>query len=150
MTVAIAGACAGFSRTTSIPLDHHGRYRAMFLGFTLGAISVEGALKGVDLAFVVPILALGLPIFDTLFAIARRFVNGKPIYMRDGDHFHHRLLGLGSQRQAVLILYGLSAIMGGGAILALARRKPRQVSLCSRPSPWAPPLCPSNRRSPRF
>lgn len=122
MTVAIAGACAGFLPHNFNPARIiMGDTGAMFLGFTLGAISVEGALKGATtLAFVVPILAFGLPIFDTLFAIARRFVSGKPIYMRDGDHLHHRLLGLGlSQRQAVLTLYGLSAIMGGGAILAL-------------------------------
>ena len=122
MTVAIRGACAGFLPHNFNPARIiMGDAGAMFLGFALGVISVEGALKGATtLAFVVPVLALGLPIFDTVFAVARRFASGRPFYTRDSDHLHNRLLSLGlSQRQAVLILYVLSAIMGGGAVLAL-------------------------------
>ncbi len=87
---------------------------AMFLGFVLGAISVEGRAQGGDGPHVCrPILALGLPIFDTLFAIARRFANGKPVYKADCDHLHHRLLALGlSQRQSVLILYAFERADG--------------------------------------
>lgn len=121
MTIALAGASAGFLPHNFNPARIiMGDTGAMFLGFVLGAISVEGALKGATvLTFVAPILALGLPIFDTLFAIARRFANGKPVYKADCDHLHHRLLALGlSQRQSVLILYALSALMGAGAILA--------------------------------
>jgi len=121
MTVALAGASAGFLPHNFNPARIiMGDTGAMFLGFVLGAISVEGALKGATvLTFVAPILALGLPIFDTVFAIARRFANGQPVYKADCDHLHHRLLALGlSQRQSVLILYALSALMGAGAILA--------------------------------
>lgn len=121
MTVALAGATAGFLPHNFNPARIiMGDTGAMFLGFVLGAISVEGALKGATaLAFVAPILALGLPIFDTLFAIARRFANGRPVYLADRDHLHHRLLALGlSQRQSVLVLYALSALMGAGALLA--------------------------------
>lgn len=122
MTVAVAGACAGFLPHNFNPARIIlGDAGAMFLGFALGVISVEGALKGTTtLAFIVPVLALGLPIFDTVFAVARRFASGRPFYTRDTDHLHNRLLSLGlSHRQAVLVLYVLSAIMGGGAVLAL-------------------------------
>lgn len=132
MTVALGGAAFGF-----LPYNFNpariimGDSGAMFLGFTLGAISVEGALKGATtLAFVVPILALGLPIFDTVFSIARRIAGGRPFYMADRDHLHHRLLALGlSQRQAVLTLYALSSLMAGGAILAIDMEAGRLASL---------------------
>jgi UDP-GlcNAc:undecaprenyl-phosphate GlcNAc-1-phosphate transferase len=63
---------------------------------------------------------LGLPIFDTLFAMVRRRVNGKPMSQGDRGHLHHRLLDMGlNQRQAVLIMYVISAALGGIAILAL-------------------------------
>lgn len=122
MTVAVGGAAAGFLPHNFNPARIiMGDAGAMFLGFTLGAISVEGALKSATaLAFVVPVLALGLPIFDTLFSIARRIAGGRPFYARDHDHLHHRLLALGlNQRQAVLTLYALSSVMAGGAILAI-------------------------------
>ena len=91
---------------------------AMFLGYTLSAISVVGAVKSATvIALVVPILALGLPIIDTAFAIVRRFVNGYPIMQADKDHLHHRLLAIGlTQRQTVLIMYSISAVFGMSAI----------------------------------
>ena len=122
MTVALGGAAAGFLPHNFNPARIiMGDSGAMFLGFTLGAIAVEGALKGATtLAFVVPLLAFGLPIFDTVFAIARRIAGGRPFYAADRDHLHHRLLALGlSQRQAVLTLYALSILMAAGAVLAI-------------------------------
>src|SRR5690606_15744731 len=63
--------------------------------------------------------ALGLPIFETLFSIVRRLAAGRPVYEADADHLHHRLLGMGlSHRQAVVTLYGVSALMGASALLA--------------------------------
>lgn len=121
LTAALAAATLGF-----LPHNFHpariimGDSGALFLGFALGAISVEGALKGpTTLAFVVPVLALGLPIFETLFSIVRRLAAGRPVYEADADHLHHRLLGMGlSHRQAVVTLYGVSALMGASALLA--------------------------------
>lgn len=121
MTLALAGSALGF-----LPFNFNpaklimGDAGAMFLGFALATISVEGALKGpAALALIVPILALGLPILDTLFSVARRFASGRPVYARDRDHLHHRLLALGlNQREAVLTLYALSGMMGLGAIVA--------------------------------
>ena len=65
-------------------------------------------------------MALGLPIYDTLFAVIRRKVNGKSIMEADRGHLHHRLLDLGlSQRQSVIIMYLISACLGAIAILAM-------------------------------
>ncbi len=92
---------------------------AMFLGFVLAAISIQGAVKSAAaIAIAVPILALGVPIFDTTFAIVRRLINGKPIMEADKGHLHHRLLEKGlTQRQVVLIMYGVSLLLGISAIL---------------------------------
>ena len=65
-----------------------------------------------------PAVALGLPIMDTAFAIVRRYTNGRPIFQPDKGHLHHRLLAMGlSQRQAVLLMYVISAVLGIAAIL---------------------------------
>ena len=70
---------------------------ATFLGFILATLAIEGTMKSVTtLALAIPILVLGLPIFDTLFAILRRVSNGKPISQRDRGHIHHRLIVWGS------------------------------------------------------
>ncbi len=92
---------------------------AMLLGFIVAGISVMGLLKSVTLfTFLVPVLILGVPIFDTCFAIVRRFKCHKPIFQADGDHLHHRLLKSGlSHKQTVLFIYMLSAGLGLGAIL---------------------------------
>src|SRR5690606_8084781 len=92
---------------------------AMFLGFILGAIAVEGALKGAAaIALNIPLRALGLPVFDTACAIIRRGRNGRPIYEADAGHVHHRLLQRGfSHRGAVVFLYGGSALLGVAALV---------------------------------
>ncbi len=84
-----------------------------FLGFTLACVSIMGFSKGYTvIAIIVPILALGIPIFDTLFAMVRRILKGQPPLKPDGAHIHHRLIKHGfSQRQAVLILYTITTIL---------------------------------------
>lgn len=121
MAMAIAGAAGGFLPHNFYPARIiMGDAGAMFLGFTLGAVSVEGAVKGTTaLALIVPILAFGLPILETLLSILRRVAAGKPFYRRDLDHIHHRLLAKGfTQRQAALTLYALSALMSWAAVIA--------------------------------
>ncbi|MHB0885320.1 MAG: glycosyltransferase family 4 protein [Bacillota bacterium] len=90
-----------------------------FLGFALAAISVNGLVKSATtVGLVVPVLAMGLPIFDGFFAIIRRYLSHKPVYEGDRGHVHHRLLDLGlSQKQAVLVLYGVSGFFSAGAIV---------------------------------
>ncbi len=116
LTAALAGACFGFlphnfNRKAKIFLGDTG---AMFLGFAIAAVAVDGTLKSTTaIALAVPVLALGLPIFDTAFAILRRLVNGRPIVAADRNHIHHRLMAAGlSQRQVVVILYLVSVFLG--------------------------------------
>ena len=92
----------------------------MFIGYMLAAISIFGAVKSAaTIALLVPAVALGLPIMDTAFAIVRRYTNGRPIFQPDKGHLHHRLLAMMglSQRQAVLLMYVISAVLGIAAIL---------------------------------
>ncbi|MFW5980418.1 MAG: glycosyltransferase family 4 protein [Halanaerobiaceae bacterium] len=115
MAIALAGSCMGFLKYNFHPAQiFMGDTGAMFTGYVLAAISVAGALKSAAVVTVfVPLLALGIPIFDTLFAIIRRIYNNRPIGKADHGHLHHRLLALGwSQSQAVLIVYAISAILG--------------------------------------
>ncbi|MEN3185905.1 MAG: MraY family glycosyltransferase [Atribacterota bacterium] len=92
---------------------------ALFLGAMLASTSVQGATKSAAaFTLAVPILILGIPIFDTFFAIVRRKKNGLSILHPDRGHLHHRLLEKGySQREVVVIFYGISALCGGTAIL---------------------------------
>ncbi|MDD4569891.1 MAG: MraY family glycosyltransferase [Tepidanaerobacteraceae bacterium] len=111
----LAGAAIGFLPYNFNPAKiFMGDTGAMFLGFVLAAQAIEGAVKSATaIALIVPILALGLPIFDTAYAILRRFVNGKPLMQADKGHVHHRLLAIGlSQKQAVIYMYAISISLG--------------------------------------
>jgi len=117
-----AGATTGFLRHNFYPASiFMGDSGSMLLGFLLAAITLQGFLKGVAaVALVIPLLVLGIPIFDTGFAILRRIKNRQPIYIADRGHLHHRFANLGySQRQTVIILYSWSALM---SVVALSMR----------------------------
>lgn len=92
---------------------------ALFLGYSISIISLLGLYKSVTLfSFIVPIIILGVPIFDTAFAIIRRIVNKKPISAPDKSHLHHRLLALGvSHRKTVFLIYGFGILFGVAALL---------------------------------
>lgn len=126
----LAGACLGFLPYNFNPAKiFMGDTGALFLGFMLAAISIEGVMKSVaTIAVVVPIIILGVPIFDTTFAIFRRLLNGKSIAEADKGHLHHRLLDKGySQKKTVLILYAISAVFGICAILISEANTKRAV-----------------------
>lgn len=121
-TAILSGAILGFLPYNFNPASIFlGDTGSQLLGFLLAAISIEGTIKSAAaFAIAVPILALGLPIYDTIFAMIRRKINGKPIMQADRGHLHHRLLDMGlTQRQAVIIMYLISAILGAVAILAM-------------------------------
>ncbi|MBU3189010.1 undecaprenyl/decaprenyl-phosphate alpha-N-acetylglucosaminyl 1-phosphate transferase [Clostridium bowmanii] len=122
LTAVLSGAILGFIPYNFNPASiFMGDTGSQLLGFLLAAISIETAIKSAT-AFViaVPILAFGLPIYDTLFAMIRRKANGKPIMQADRGHLHHRLLDMGlNQKQAVIIMYFISAALGGASILAM-------------------------------
>jgi len=111
VAVGMAGALVGFLRFNFPPARIYlGDGGAYFLGFLIGALSLQNANKGtVVAALIAPILALALPILDVSFSIVRRGVMGLPIFRPDREHLHHRMLQAGfSRRRAVLALYGIS------------------------------------------
>ncbi|MCH4166697.1 MAG: undecaprenyl/decaprenyl-phosphate alpha-N-acetylglucosaminyl 1-phosphate transferase [Megasphaera sp.] len=113
--VAMAGAALGFLQYNFNPAKiFMGDTGSMLLGYTMSVAAVLGLVKtAATVALVVPVIALGLPILDTLFAIVRRKMSGVPIFQPDKGHLHHRLLALGlTQKQAVLIMYFVSLILG--------------------------------------
>ncbi len=120
MAAILAGASFGFLPYNFNPAKiFMGDTGALFLGFILSVISIKGAMKSVTVISVaLPIVILGLPIFDTTFAILRRLINKRPIMEADKGHLHHRLLDRGlNQKQTVLILYAISITLGSFAIL---------------------------------
>ncbi len=122
ITLILAGSAVGFLPYNFNPAKvFMGDTGALFLGLVLSAISIDGALKGATaITVVVPILALGVPIFDTAFAILRRMIHRKPIMEADKGHLHHRLLSSGlNQKKAVLSMYLISALLGAGAVALL-------------------------------
>ncbi|KYH29387.1 putative undecaprenyl-phosphate N-acetylglucosaminyl 1-phosphate transferase [Clostridium colicanis DSM 13634] len=132
LTAILSGAIFGFLPYNFNPASiFMGDTGAQLLGFLLAAISLEGTIKSATtFAIAVPILAFGLPIYDTLFAMIRRKVNGKPIMQADRGHLHHRLLDMGlSQKQVVIIMYLISAILGGISIIAMQISTPRSYFL---------------------
>ena len=122
---ALGGTVLGFLRynfnPSSIFLGDGGSYS---LGYALAAISLVGATKSQTLtAFIIPLIALGLPLFDTFLAPIRRFLRGRKLFLPDRDHVHHRLLANGwSTRRAVLACYMATAILGLVALVTVHLR----------------------------
>lgn len=118
--LALAGGALGFLPYNFYPAKiFMGDGGSLYLGFMLSTLSVLGTVKSATfVSMIIPVLVLGVPIFDTVFAILRRFINKKPIMGADKGHLHHRLMNLGyGQRRATLMLYGITAIMGVAAVL---------------------------------
>ncbi|MED1641965.1 MraY family glycosyltransferase [Brevibacillus agri] len=91
---------------------------SLFLGFNLAALSIMGFKEALFVSFIIPIVVLGVPLWDTFFAIVRRIVNKKPISSPDKGHLHHCLLNMGlSHRATVLTIYSISIFFGTMAIL---------------------------------
>lgn len=120
ISVIVAGACLGFLPYNFSPAKiFMGDTGALFLGFMLSAISIEGVMKSTAaIAIIIPIIILGIPIFDTTFAIFRRLLNGKSIMEADSGHLHHKLVKKGyTQKETVLIFYLISGIFGILAVI---------------------------------
>lgn len=123
MSAALAGSAAGFLRWNFYPAKTFmGDAGAYFMGYTAAVIAVMGAFKSTTaLTLLVPVLALGVPIFDTSFAIIRRYNRGLPIMTAaDKGHLHHRMLAIGlNHRTSVMVCYGITLLLSA-ASLALA------------------------------
>jgi UDP-GlcNAc:undecaprenyl-phosphate/decaprenyl-phosphate GlcNAc-1-phosphate transferase len=114
---------------------------SMFLGFVLATIGLMWNYKSqTTLTFLVPILALGFPIFETLISMLRRFVRGHSMFTGDRFHTHHRLLAKGlSQRQTVLVLYGAAGVCAlAGLMAAIPPREDVESKWLLAATRWTP------------
>lgn len=116
----VAGAVLGFLffnfNPARIFMGDSGSY---FLGFVLAVCSIAGPLQKASAAvsIAVPIVALGVPIIDTLLAMVRRVLERRPIFSPDRGHIHHRLIDMGiTHRRAVLLIYGVTVMLCVGSI----------------------------------
>jgi UDP-GlcNAc:undecaprenyl-phosphate GlcNAc-1-phosphate transferase len=117
-----AGAALGFLRHGFPPASTFmGDTGSNLLGYLLGVVAVQGALKtNAVIALFLPLIILTVPILDTGFVVAKRLKYRRPIYRADRSHFHHRMANIGfSQRRTLAYLYGWTLVM---ALLALALR----------------------------
>ena len=125
MITSLIGALVGFLPFNFSPAKTFiGDTGSNFLGYILSIVSILGVAKTYTAVVIaLPMLVLGLPIFDVVWAIIRRMVKGKSIkaiFKADKGHLHHRLLAKGfSQKQAVLVMYAMSAALGLFAIILL-------------------------------
>ena len=120
LAAATAGGCLGFLIWNFNPAKvFMGDTGSLLLGYVLATVSVLGLFKFYAIVtFVVPVLALAVPLSDTLFAFCRRIVHGQSPFHADRGHFHHKLMDLGlNQKQAVAILYAISATLGLAAVV---------------------------------
>lgn len=118
--IAIAGAALGFLPFNFYPAKTFmGDGGALLLGFLLASGSIIGETKSATVvAISIPVLVLGVPIFDVVFAILRRVRKKESIFSADRGHLHHQLANIGmGQRRATLMIYGISSIMGVAAII---------------------------------
>lgn len=125
LITALAGALVGFLPFNFSPAKTFiGDTGSNFLGYAISIIAILGVAKTYTVAVIIlPLIVLGLPLFDTIWAIIRRLIKGKSIkaiFKADKGHLHHRIVAKGfSQKQAVLILYGISATFGIFAVILL-------------------------------
>lgn len=122
MIIILAGSCLGFLPYNFNPAKiFMGDTGSMFLGFILAGMSIQGTVKyAATIIMFAPILIIGLPLYDTLVTMLRRFIQGESIMSPDKQHFHHRMLSLGlKQKQVALISYLINTLLGLLAISVL-------------------------------
>ena len=120
VVAALLGACLGFLPYNFNPAKiFMGDTGSTFLGFILASLSIQGMFKlYAIISFAVPFLVLGLPIFDTAFAIVRRVARGQSPMTPDRGHIHHRMMDMGlNQKQTVAALYVVSSLLGLSAVV---------------------------------
>ena len=116
----LTGACLGFMPYNMNPAKiFMGDVGSQFLGYVLACVSIMGLFKfHAIITLIVPFLSLAIPLFDTVFAFFRRILHGQSPFHADRGHIHHKLLAIGlNQKQAVVTLYGVSAILGIIAVM---------------------------------
>lgn len=122
MAILLVGATLGFLQYNKHPAKiFMGDSGANFIGFILAIIALDGAFKHATLISIcIPILTLGVPIFDNIFVVIKRFLDGKPIYKADTSQVHYRLLSTGlNQKQVVSFLSLINTCFSLVAIIIL-------------------------------
>lgn len=122
MAISLVGVTLAYLRYNKAPAKiFMGDAGATFLGFILAVIALDGAFKQATvLSLFIPILALGVPIFDNIFVVIKRFLQGKSIYQADATQVHYRLLKAGlNQKQVVAVLYLASVCLSLSSIILL-------------------------------
>ena len=125
LMLALLGSLTGFLFFNFNPAKiFMGDSGSMFLGFTIASSSVMSATKSSTLVgLALPVLVLGIPIFDTLFSMLRRFLERRSIFTPDRSHFHHKLLDLGlKQRHAVIVIYAVTLLAAGLGMFMMVTR----------------------------
>jgi UDP-GlcNAc:undecaprenyl-phosphate/decaprenyl-phosphate GlcNAc-1-phosphate transferase len=115
ITLVLSGVILGFLRFNFYPASIFlGDSGSLFIGFMISALAIAGSQKAPTIvAIAIPLVSLGFPILDVALAIGRRFLGGKPLFLGDREHIHHKLLKRGlTQRQAVFLLYAVTAGFG--------------------------------------
>ncbi len=122
MSIILVGVTIGYLKYNKAPAKvFMGDAGATFLGFILAVIALDGAFKQATmLSIFIPILALGVPIFDNIFVVIKRFIQGKAIYQADASQAHYRLLRAGlNQNQVVGVLYLVSTCLCLSSIILM-------------------------------
>jgi UDP-GlcNAc:undecaprenyl-phosphate/decaprenyl-phosphate GlcNAc-1-phosphate transferase len=114
VAAALAGAVLGFLFYNFNPASiFMGDAGSMFIGYVLALAAVNSGQKSsTTVALLTPIVAMGVPIMDTLFSMVRRFLERQPLFAPDKGHIHHRLLAMGlNHKRSVLVLYGFAVFL---------------------------------------
>ena len=120
LSVILIGSCVGFLFHNFYPAKvFMGDTGALFLGYSIAIVSMLGLFKNIALfSFIIPIIVIAIPIFDTVYAIIRRTINNQGIATADKKHIHYQLMSMGySHRMSVLIIYAFSVFFGCMAII---------------------------------
>jgi UDP-GlcNAc:undecaprenyl-phosphate GlcNAc-1-phosphate transferase len=127
LAIVLIGATLGFLRFNFSPASIFlGDAGSLLLGFMVSALALAGAEKSV-VAIVIPLVSFALPVLDTILAVVRRFLSGKPLFAPDREHIHHKLLEKGlSQRTAAVVLYCVSATFG---LISLSLLRPTYTTM---------------------
>lgn len=124
VAIVLAGVILGFLRFNFHPASIFlGDSGSLFIGFVISALAIASSQKAPTIvAISIPLVSLGFPILDVILAVGRRFLGGKPLFRGDRDHIHHKLLKRGlSQREAVMLLYAVTAGFGFVSLVLLHR-----------------------------
>ena len=130
LMLALLGSLSGFLLFNFEPAKiFMGDSGSLFLGFTIASASVLSATKTETIVgLALPVLALGIPIFDTLFSMLRRFLERRSLFAPDRRHFHHRLLALGlRQRHVVITAYLVTCLAAGLGMFMLVTRNSQTI-----------------------